>query len=314
MDNLYANLDNNGFISDVKINEIENGSFTFEEKYVMLIDEYEAILDNYNDFDKKIQEFIIVDNDYLKEYNYLYDGIHYYIDEIENILEYTTDLITEEINKEPIINNFSDINNYVEKTEEFKNLSDKLVKVRGLRFNNYYNTLMIDKILLCKIAIYKYVLISNYFEDNSKKGISIIVNLCENKFIYKSKEIYIDKLDEFKKIFIDFINDSKNAYNICNKIQVEIIEKNRKCNYVFVKKDFIGLTKYFHEVSNYTLESYLNKFKEPENQYNVDCPICLNEVKEDKCITNCGHVYCLSCIKTYLDNENKICPMCKEDL
>ena len=38
----------------------------------------------------------------------------------------------------------------------------------------------------------------------------------------------------------------------------------------------------------------------------IDCSICLNEEIEDldKCMNNCGHIFCKSCLDTWLNRGN----------
>lgn len=45
-----------------------------------------------------------------------------------------------------------------------------------------------------------------------------------------------------------------------------------------------------------------------EEVYNAECPICLEETKEIKFITSCGHAMHISCIK---DMETSLCPLCR---
>jgi len=57
----------------------------------------------------------------------------------------------------------------------------------------------------------------------------------------------------------------------------------------------------------------------PAIVYNADgdCPICLSR-PELRVITNCGHVYCLSCVLDVFDHaagqnaERPKCPICRE--
>ena len=75
---------------------------------------------------------------------------------------------------------------------------------------------------------------------------------------------------------------------------------------------------YYEKMSKYTLEQFLDELKEPEIEYNTECPICFNEInQDDKCLTKCGHVYCLACVTSYLENMcscQQSCPICKENM
>lgn len=56
--------------------------------------------------------------------------------------------------------------------------------------------------------------------------------------------------------------------------------------------------------------------KERERINNVkECCICMEELSDikNKVITNCGHVFCLTCILTSYNNKNS-CPVCRTEL
>lgn len=45
------------------------------------------------------------------------------------------------------------------------------------------------------------------------------------------------------------------------------------------------------------------------------CVICFNEIEdEDKCVTNCNHIYCNDCIMTWFNRGNFTCPTCREEV
>lgn len=48
----------------------------------------------------------------------------------------------------------------------------------------------------------------------------------------------------------------------------------------------------------------------------VECSICLNEEIEelDKCVNNCGHIFCKSCLDTWLNRGNDDCPLCRQKI
>lgn len=48
----------------------------------------------------------------------------------------------------------------------------------------------------------------------------------------------------------------------------------------------------------------------------IECSICLNEEIEDlnKCINNCGHVFCKTCLDTWLNRGNDDCPLCRQKI
>ena len=48
----------------------------------------------------------------------------------------------------------------------------------------------------------------------------------------------------------------------------------------------------------------------------IECSICLNEEIEDlnKCINNCGHIFCKSCLDNWLNRGNDDCPLCRQKI
>ena len=47
---------------------------------------------------------------------------------------------------------------------------------------------------------------------------------------------------------------------------------------------------------------------------NDECPICMEEIgTTNRCVTKCGHSFCLSCLSRSLRGNNT-CPMCREEL
>ena len=57
------------------------------------------------------------------------------------------------------------------------------------------------------------------------------------------------------------------------------------------------------------------KYVKDENKLDK-CQICLDEFNEISDIVNldCGHVFCDTCIKTYLKTYNNICPLCRKEI
>ena len=53
-----------------------------------------------------------------------------------------------------------------------------------------------------------------------------------------------------------------------------------------------------------------------EDDKNDKCQICLDEFDESSDIVklDCGHVFCDTCIKTYLETYNNICPLCRKEI
>ena len=46
-----------------------------------------------------------------------------------------------------------------------------------------------------------------------------------------------------------------------------------------------------------------------KHDYDFTCPICFDKIK-DTMISECGHLFCYSCLMTCLDSK-KECPICK---
>ena len=44
-----------------------------------------------------------------------------------------------------------------------------------------------------------------------------------------------------------------------------------------------------------------------------ECSICLTSTNKPRCTTKCGHVFHISCLKTWL-NSNHTCPICRDQL
>lgn len=58
-----------------------------------------------------------------------------------------------------------------------------------------------------------------------------------------------------------------------------------------------------------TSEVFLN------NVQSDSCIICFNSIgEEEMCVTNCGHKYCLDCLKHWFDRGNISCPFCRQDI
>jgi len=76
-------------------------------------------------------------------------------------------------------------------------------------------------------------------------------------------------------------------------------------------KEYHMLKKKYDEIistSKYTL-SVLDKMKNIEELSKESCVICFDDIT-NPAMTNCGHIYCLDCIKMCLSMDPK-CPMCK---
>ena len=49
-----------------------------------------------------------------------------------------------------------------------------------------------------------------------------------------------------------------------------------------------------------------------ENPILNECSICLKEnLDEDKCVTNCSHIFCKECLDQWFDQGKSSCPLCR---
>jgi len=307
-------------ISDNVIYELENGEFTFDEKYERSYEEYEEIIGCYNEINIELRNFDSNNKNFMEEYNYYYDAINYYIDEIDNILNYMINLIKREIDEYQIkikdINNNLDIinpNDYIENTKKYKKISElykKLSKIREINVENKCNNLIMNIKLEIELVDYKYDKMIKFIDDNSVKGKN---NIILFDILTKSKNINENAKEEIKELFIDVIKENK---IVLNKLSIISLDNNEIKYYLSLLDDYYieGKIKQYNKLDNCTFESFLEKYKESEIEYNTECPICFMENIKEKCITRCGHVYCSDCIDSHLDNENELCPMCKKEL
>jgi len=55
------------------------------------------------------------------------------------------------------------------------------------------------------------------------------------------------------------------------------------------------------------------KWKDSINK-NEECPICLNNISSlDKITTKCNHIYCKTCLKSWLEEKDS-CPICRHTI
>lgn len=96
--------------------------------------------------------------------------------------------------------------------------------------------------------------------------------------------------DEIVQYIQDIIDEQENEYE-------QLLELCDTIGYHYVGVDDIEKVAPFSESSN------------------DDCPICiepLNEAQKNRKINVCGHIFCASCIETWLE-KHKTCPVCKKD-
>uniref|UniRef100_A0A6C0H5R9 RING-type domain-containing protein n=1 Tax=viral metagenome TaxID=1070528 RepID=A0A6C0H5R9_9ZZZZ len=306
--------------SDEIINDLEHGNFTFDEKYKRMYEEHETLLECYNKICDELQSFNDDYEHFMDGYNYYYERINNYMNELENVFNYMIYLIKKEIirfEKKEMDIKIDTIKNDIENIEKYEKLSElyeKLGKIIEIKMGNRCNNLIIDTKLAVEMADYKFSKMIEYFENNSVEGKNNIILFGS---IIKSRKINENKKEEFKKIFMNFRKKNNVAYELLRLICLELLTDEKiKCKLSLLEYYYnINEKKEYHKKLNkYTVNTFLESLKESETEYNKDCPICFIENIKEKCITKCGHVYCLKCIKTYLDNKNDECPMCKQKL
>ena len=92
-------------------------------------------------------------------------------------------------------------------------------------------------------------------------------------------------------------------------------------NHAFYKKiDKINMEKHitFLNAENYELKKQITVLNRLENHsWDSDpqcCPICMNNITIiDQCTTECGHKFCLKCLATSLQ-QNEKCPTCRKKI
>jgi 5'-deoxynucleotidase YfbR-like HD superfamily hydrolase len=297
---------------------IEAGKYNFNEKWIILYNETEALLKTYEKIYTKIKKLDCNNRNFIEKHDKLTEEIHDCIDNMENLFGYATKLINEELSVYAVIENLETdpekVEKYTKDSDKLSlmlNLYSRLYMVRKRRLTNYYNNLIVDTKFITEMTNYRFNKMNEYLEKNSNsaKGNNMIL------FGKLTKSKKPKKPEEFKKIFVDYIQHCEIAYELYNKIIMKIIVPKLDCNIsLLINEDnIIEKYEYYEKMSKYTLEQFLDELKEPEIEYNTECPICLIEINQkEKCLTKCGHVYCLACATQLLEKKKNTCPMCKE--
>jgi hypothetical protein len=87
----------------------------------------------------------------------------------------------------------------------------------------------------------------------------------------------------------------------------ELIKINKSYGYNYNKKT----------TNKILIENLLKIYRIKDKIENIDleeCPICYTQLnKLNYMITKCGHFFCKECIFIYINQENEICPLCRND-
>jgi len=67
----------------------------------------------------------------------------------------------------------------------------------------------------------------------------------------------------------------------------------------------------FDILESIKLNSLINK--KNINSHDIECPICLNNVTNNICFTECLHNFCIQCLFNWL-SETKNCPLCRSNI
>jgi len=296
------------YVSQNIINEIEKKNWSFDKKYNKLYKQYDELMEQYIHFEGKI---LNLDNNIFKENNeYLSEIAYNLIDEIRYVLNYIINMTNNEISTY-LENDYKNIVTYNKKKNYVQYLSNKLYTIKTINVENYAKEMILDSIILYKKTDYYYDEIMDYLEKNSKKGNYIILSKLFLNKITKSKKLDISCINILNEKWNELTKISERAYNVFD----EIIKKLLNNNIIYLDERYIyECYDYLYQLNNYDVKKLLEEHKEPENNYDNmnECPICLLEIKE-KCLTKCGHSFCVNCIRIYLENMGTFCPICKTD-
>ena len=254
------------------------------------------------DYRKKIDKFInkytfeqlIIDYDF-KEYKK--DKKNVLINSIKNI-KYRKYWL--------LINTYDE---FFDDLETFKNILN-LYFLNNKTINySTSNTNSLDKNLYNLCDISKIIIYNEYLIFNKKNKIKLL-NFNETE--RKNYDIYINKFkDIYESNSISFDNDDYLKKYCCyaqNKLKINYFSfQNLNLSHTSLNK---------LDIDN--LGTYKNKFIENVsniiNGSNKKCDICLSDIrKENLGITNCGHIFCFSCIYKSVSYNCK-CPDCRKDI
>ena len=119
---------------------------------------------------------------------------------------------------------------------------------------------------------------------------------CENGHLNVAKWLY--SLDN-----IDFTQNIKLVIHLARQN-----ERLEICQWL----DFINMDigTYIKNKEFTKIITFLNIKKEQHDLSDIGCPICYDKTPDFTVKTNCGHIFCISCINT-VKNSNNNCPICR---
>jgi SNF2 family DNA or RNA helicase len=167
--------------------------------------------------------------------------------------------------------------------------------------------------------------IYNSHIQNERKYIdkNLLIKLCCHTELFNESKVLIEKcksLDEIQKVILEQnikkINSMKNdikGYKKNEKNLIELLEigdsELLKTRLTTVRRNITNDTKKIESMSR-SVTFLENAIKVLEEEH-VTCPICLDEIEDNKCITKCGHVFCDECITEAMRIKGK-CPSCNQ--
>lgn len=146
----------------------------------------------------------------------------------------------------------------------------------------------------CYYNMQKYELMEKYLLIYLDHHVVLNHNQDDNRYIVLS----FNMLDDHYK------NNVSDEYI---KYLTEFIFKNNEYN--------LSFTSIFNDTNMRSkFMSYMKSRPAPSNVYENECPLCLNNVIDEKIILKCGHVYCEQCLSDFISNNgnnNTKCCICK---
>jgi SNF2 family DNA or RNA helicase len=146
-----------------------------------------------------------------------------------------------------------------------------------------------------------------YNINKTKKSKINLQKLCCHLLMMNStRKIFGDNIPNLSIMQDKLICHHKNNYNDYEKKLSELVSHNNPAYYM-VKKSYetqMRESKYLYTMLEKMKTNGINKMEE--------CIICM-EIINKPTLTECGHIYCLECIKLCLVQKS-ICPLCKKNI
>lgn len=197
---------------------------------------------------------------------------------------------------------------------------------------------MTEQFILNLCSLKKWIIYNNFKEKKSyaQNIFSLFSGKLDSKYFKNfviNNKIFEPKLDlEMEKIYLDFNTIESKGYNdyvdslkniyIKNEMKFEEdIYLQKYCSYpqrqIKINKILKNLkeTDTFLKMNNKYRNLIQDKINLTNNKnHEITCEICLDDIdKNNMGITECGHIYCYSCIYKNIKYSNK-CPTCRENI